>query len=177
MNIFLNYILNKLITIDDKDPLWMNIKRKIMEKKVACKSFITNNKNYDAYLKLQTISTELSEMILKRKNDYHRQLSDKLNDPETSAKAYWSILKTLYNGKKIPLIPPILVNNKFILNFKEKANHFNAVLQSLMMMLYPVQPILFLMLVYHPFNLKTKIFLRLYIPLTIIKPMVMMIYL
>ena len=87
MNIFLNYILNKLITIDDKDPLWMNIKRKIMEKKVACKSFITNNKNYDAYLKLQTISTELSEMILKRKNDYHRQLSDKLNDPETSAKA------------------------------------------------------------------------------------------
>ena len=64
-------------------------------------------------------------MILKRKNDYHRQLSDKLNDPETSAKAYWSILKTLYNRKKIPLIPLILVNNKLISNFKEKANYFN----------------------------------------------------
>ena len=64
-------------------------------------------------------------MILKRKNDYYRQLSDKLNDPETSAKAYWSILKTLYNGKKIPLIPPILVNNKLISNFKEKANYFS----------------------------------------------------
>ena len=33
-----------------------------------------------------TISTELSEMILKRKNDYYRHLSDKLNHPETSAK-------------------------------------------------------------------------------------------
>ena len=99
--------------------------KKILDKKIACKSFSANNKNYDAYLKLQTISTELSEMILKRKNDYHRQLSDKLNDPETSAKAYWSILKTLYNGKKIPLIPPILVNNKFISNLKEKANEFN----------------------------------------------------
>ena len=127
MNIFSNYIPNKLITVDDKDPPWMNeyIKKKILDKKIACKSFNTNNKNYDAYLKLQTISTELSEMILKRKNDYHRQLSDKLNDPETSAKAYWSILKTLYNGKKIPLIPPILVNNKLISNFKEKANYFN----------------------------------------------------
>ena len=101
------------------------IKKKILDKKIAFKSFNTNNKNYDAYLKLKTISTELSERMLKRKNDYHRQLSYKLNDPETSAKAYWSILKTLYNGKKIPLIPPILVNNKLISNFKEKANYFN----------------------------------------------------
>ena len=87
MNIFSNYIPNKLITVDDKDPPWMNqyIKKKILEKKVACKFFNTNNKNYDFSLKLQTISTELSEMILKRKNDYHRQLSDKLNDPKINA--------------------------------------------------------------------------------------------
>ena len=87
MNIFSNYIPNKLITVDDKDPPWMNqyIKKKILDKKVACKFFNTNNKNYDFSLKLQTISTELSEMILKRKNDYHRQLSDKLNDPKINA--------------------------------------------------------------------------------------------
>ena len=123
MNIFSNYIPNKLITIDDKDPPWMNdyIKRKIMEKKVACKSFNTNNKNYDAYLKLQTISTELSEMISKRKYDYHSQLSDKFNSPMMSSKGCWTFLKTLYNGKKIPLIPLILVNNKLISVFKEKA--------------------------------------------------------
>ena len=89
-----------------------------------------NNKNYDAYFKLQTITTELPEITLKRKEDYHRLLSDKLNDPHTSAKSYWSILKTLYNGKKIPLIPPILINNKLISNFKEKANHFNAFFAS-----------------------------------------------
>ena len=28
----------------------------------------------------------MSEMVLKRKDDYHHQLSDKLNDPKTSAK-------------------------------------------------------------------------------------------
>ena len=69
-------------------------------------------------------------ILLKQKDDYHCQLSDKLTDPKTSAKAYWSILKTLYNGKKISLIPPILVNNKLISNFKEKANHFNAFFAS-----------------------------------------------
>ena len=70
-----------------------------MAKKYACKSCNANSKNYDAYLKLQTISTELSEIILKRKEDYYRLLSDKLNDHHTSAKSYWSILKTLYDGK------------------------------------------------------------------------------
>ena len=102
MNIFSNYTPSKLITSDDKDPLWMNesIKKKIVAKMYACKSFYANKKNYDTYLKLQTISTELSEMILKRKGDYYRLLSDKLNNPHTSARSYWSILKTLYNRKK-----------------------------------------------------------------------------
>ena len=73
-------------------------------------------RNYDAYLKIQAISTESSEMILKRKEDYNRLLSGKLNDSHTSAKSYWSILKILYNGKKIPL-PPILIRNKLISKF------------------------------------------------------------
>ena len=46
MIIFSNYIPNKLITINDNDPPWMNeyIKRRIIGKKAACKSFNTNNK-------------------------------------------------------------------------------------------------------------------------------------
>ena len=70
MNIFSNYIPNILITVDDKDPPRMNeyVKKKILDKKIACKFSNTNNKNYDVYLKLQTISNELSEMILKSKN-------------------------------------------------------------------------------------------------------------
>ena len=46
MNIFSNYVPNKLITVDDKDPPWMNesIKKKVMAKKHACKSFNPNKK-------------------------------------------------------------------------------------------------------------------------------------
>ena len=42
------------------------------------------------------------------------------------AKTYWSILKTFYNNKKIPLIPPpLLRNNKFVTDIQAKANIFN----------------------------------------------------
>ena len=49
----------------------------------------------------------------------------KLNNPKTSAKIYWSVLKSFYNDSKKPLIPPLLVNNKIVSDFTEKANLFN----------------------------------------------------
>ena len=48
-----------------------------------------------------------------------------LVDPLTSPKTYWSILKTFLNNKKISCIPPLFHENKFITNFKEKAELFN----------------------------------------------------
>ena len=41
------------------------------------------------------------------------------------AKTYWSIPKTYYNDKKIPLIPPLLVDDKHETEIKTKANIFN----------------------------------------------------
>ena len=52
-------------------------------------------------------------------------MGKRLNDPTTNTKSYWTILKTFYNKKKIPLIPPLLVNNSFVTDFKENANLFN----------------------------------------------------
>ena len=46
-------------------------------------------------------------------------------DPTISPKAYWSILKTFLNNKKIPCTPPIYHNNNYITDFKEKAQIFN----------------------------------------------------
>ena len=65
------------------------------------------------------------QMISERKKEYYDQLSKKLNDPLTTSKTYWSIFKTFYSGTKIPLIPPIIIDNKVIRNFREKANVFN----------------------------------------------------
>ena len=63
-------------------------------------------------------------MILERK-EKHYHLSLKLNNLKTSAKTYWSILKSFYNGSKAPLIPPLLVNNKIVPDLPKKANLFN----------------------------------------------------
>ena len=41
-----------------------------------------------------------------------------------------SILKSFYNDSKIPLIPPLLVNNKIVSCFTEKANLFNDFLAT-----------------------------------------------
>ena len=35
-------------------------------------------------------------------------------------------MKTFYDGKKIPIIPPLFINNKFFTHFLEKANVFNS---------------------------------------------------
>ena len=123
-------------------------------------------------------------MILKRKDDYHCQLSDKLNDPKMIAKAYWSILKTLYNGKIIPLTPLIIVNNKVISIFKEKAKHFNPFFTS---QCTPVSNDIALANTTNSvFNVsllsiqfKDQDILKIIhsLPLTVIKVMVMMIYL
>ena len=46
-------------------------------------------------------------------------------NPRTSPKTYWSILKTFLNNKNISCIPPIFHENKFIIDFKQKAEIFN----------------------------------------------------
>ena len=57
---------------------------------------------------------------------YYRKISKKLSDPSTSPKCYWTLLKTLLNGRKIPCIPPLFHDNKFITDFKEKSEIFNS---------------------------------------------------
>ena len=78
------------------------------------------------FMGIQKLSTEISDMILKWKEKYYHHLSLKLNNPNTSAKTSWSILKSFYNDTKVPLlISPLLVNNKTVSDFTKKANRFN----------------------------------------------------
>ena len=85
------------------------IKNKIKLKKSLHKS--------SNFIEIQTLSTEISDMILKRKEKFYHYLSLKLNNPNISAKACWSILKSFYNDTKVALIPPLLVNNKIESDF------------------------------------------------------------
>ena len=118
---------NKYITIDDKDPPWMNktVKLKIKEKDTMCSKYIKSGRFESDFVLLETLIIELHELIDTTKTLYYENLGKKLNNPLLQAKTYWSILKTIYNGKKIPLIPPLLVNDKFVTDMKTKADIFN----------------------------------------------------
>ena len=47
-------------------------------------------------------------------------------DPMTSAKTYWSILKSLLSNKKSPCIPPLFHQFKYVTDFKKKAELFDS---------------------------------------------------
>ena len=127
LNVFSNYVPNKYIAIVDKDPVSMNetIKLKIKAKNSMYNRFIQNGKSESDFFLLETLITELNELTATTKALYYENLAKKLNDPLLQAKTYWSILKTFYNGKKIPLIPPLLVRDKFVTDMKTKADIFN----------------------------------------------------
>ena len=119
MNIFSSYIPNKYITIDGRDPPWMD---ESIENKINLKMSLLKSNNL---IEIQILSTEISDMILKRKEKYDHHLSLKLNNTNTSAKTYRSILKPFYNDAKVSLIPPLLINSKIVSDFIKKANLFN----------------------------------------------------
>ena len=89
------------------------------------KQYVKNSATVHDYLNLQFAITELSDYITKRKNEYNFQLSQSLNKPAASAKTYWTILRTFYSGKKIPLILPLVIKDQLKADFREKASFFS----------------------------------------------------
>ena len=116
LNIFRNYVPNKYITIDDKDPVWMNeiIKSKMKTKNLFFRKYIQNGRLESDFVFLETLITEINELISSTKKLYCENLAKKLNNSLLQAKAYWSIIKTFYNEKEIPLIPPLLIDSMFV---------------------------------------------------------------
>ena len=127
LNVFRNYVPNKYVTIDDKDPVWMNdiIKSKIKANNLLFKQYVQNSRFESGFKLFEKVVNELNELISSTKALYYENLVKKLNNPLLQTKTYWSILKTFYNDKKIPIIPPLLVNDKLVTNIQMKANIFN----------------------------------------------------
>ena len=59
------------------------------------------------------------------KNNYFTLLGKKLGYSPRSIKLQWATLRTLWNEKKVPNIPPLLVNNELMTEFEAKTNIFN----------------------------------------------------
>ena len=110
--IFSNFIPNKLVTFDYKGSPWMT--KKIKRKwKTKCKhevyrDYLNNSQTKADYMYVQHVMTEVSQLVSESKDEYYNKLVMKLNNHKTSSKTYWSISKTFYNGRIIPIISPLL---------------------------------------------------------------------
>ena len=71
------------------------------------------------------MTTNITTKNSNSKKNYFANLAEKLCNPQLNQKACWSTLKSFTNWKKDPIIPPLLINDHFVTNFDEKANHFN----------------------------------------------------
>ena len=92
----------------------------------AYKEHIRSGMRHNQYVRFGNLTTKLSNLIRITKTEYRRKLATKLVNPSTSVKTYWSIFKTFANGRNVPVITPLLINNELISNSKIKANCFNS---------------------------------------------------
>ena len=100
------------------------IKSNMKAKNKLYRQYIKNGRFESDFVFIESLVNEINEMISNAKNLYYVNLAKKLNNPLLQARTYWSILKTFYNNKKIPLIPPLLINDKFVTDIQSKANIF-----------------------------------------------------
>ena len=102
MNIFSNFIPNKIETFNDQDLPWFceKIKAKTELKNRVYKQYIINGRPEALYYLLQNLTNEISSYISKCKNNYFIRLLKIFGDPSRSIKSYWTTLRTLWNWKK-----------------------------------------------------------------------------
>ena len=58
-------------------------------------TYIKNGRKDCDYVKFQEATSIVTEMISRHKEEYQNPIALKLNDPITTTKTYWSILKTI----------------------------------------------------------------------------------
>lgn len=73
LNVFPNYVSNKVITTDGKDPPSMTefVKSKIHWQSSIQKTFQASSKNLAEYSTVKQVITEVPELIYELKNDYY----------------------------------------------------------------------------------------------------------
>ena len=63
---------------------------------------------------------ECTKLIVEAKDKHLAKLSSKLDNRDTAPKTCWSITNRFLSNKKIPIIPPVLFEDKLISDFEKK---------------------------------------------------------
>ena len=123
LNIMSNFIPNRITKVTPRDPPWITqpLKTMLNKQNRLYRNFKGHGYKPEDKIRVNNFNAECTTAI-KLSNDYLSNIGDELSNPICSQNTYWKILYKLINKCKTPKIPPLLVNNMFIVNCKEKAN-------------------------------------------------------
>ena len=127
MEILSKHISNKVTIFNDKDAPWITPKLKtaIRRNTRVYRKWTKKGRNENDRENVRKIQNDVNKLIKNAKKSYYDKLGEKLSDPQIGAQNFWNAFKRISNRTKQPNIPPLIVNNNHISNFKEKANIFN----------------------------------------------------
>ena len=131
LNIFNNFIPNKISKFDHEKPVWMNkeITSLLKKRSKLIKKYYNDPTDQSKILMVST-ANECTRFIVAAKEKNLIRLSAKLEDPSIAPKTYWFILHRFLSNKKLPIIAPILVDDRVVSNFAKKSELFNSYFAS-----------------------------------------------
>ena len=121
-----NFIPNETKRITPRDPPWLTktLKTLLKKKNRLYSSYKRHGYRDEDKLRLDALRIECQKSVELVKRNYTLNLGSKLNDPATPKKSYWKLINRVMNRSKLPSIPPILVENAFVINCHERCKHF-----------------------------------------------------
>ena len=127
MSILSKHIPHKIIKCNDRDAPWITSKLKtaIRRNSRVYRKWVKRGKHKNDFDQVRIVQNTTNKLIREAKQLYYEKLGDKLSDPQTGHKQFWNAFKTITNKKKYTNIPPIIENDAYISNFRQKANLFN----------------------------------------------------
>ena len=85
--------------------------------------YVRHKRNKKDLAKVEHLRNEIDNLISRSKKEYYQNINGKLNDPLTSNRIDWLIMKTFFNGKRVP---PLLFNGAFVTDFEEEVKIPNS---------------------------------------------------
>ena len=125
-----NFVPNEIKIFVPRDPPWVTkaLKTMLNRKNRLFKSYKRHGYKIEDKTRLDAFRIECQQAVESAKLAYLTNLGNKVNDTNTSQKSYWKIISRMINKCRAPKIPPLLVNNIFILNCREKAQQCKPVI-------------------------------------------------
>ena len=119
--------MSNFIPFAHRDPPWITkpLKTMLRRKNRLCNNYKRHGYRTDDKVKLNAFRLECQHAVENSKLSYLTALGNKGNIHNTSQKSYWKIIHRVMNKCIAPKIPPLVVNNLYVVSCIEKAKPFN----------------------------------------------------